>query len=263
VAKKRIIPKLQLMESKILKDELVLVITEKYKKIKEIGDAVSQAKIYEAQSVDELILNYLSPSKNTNNNRELFIDKLKQISQEVFIPICVGGGICNLGDIGTLLKNGADKILINSAAFNNLNFIKESSSLFGSQCIVVAIDYKVIGDKIQIFCSSGTIIHDIDIHEWISKVIEFGAGEIILTNIDKDGSMSGLDIENIQKLSKNITVPIISSGGCGNAQHFIDGFNLSDSDAIAAGTFFCMQDQNTIQTRSQIKNSGIDIRTLN
>jgi len=264
MAKKRIIPKLQIIESTIFKNELVLVITQNFNQIKEIGDPISQAKIYEAQSADELILSYLSPSKSQVNNRNLFVEKLRELSKEVFIPICVGGGIKKLNDIEILLQNGADKIIINSISVQNPNFIKESSLSFGSQCIVVAVDYRVDNNnKIHIYSSSGKKKYQMDIYEWISNIVDLGAGEIVLTNIDKDGSMEGLDITNLNELTKKIQIPIISSGGCGNAQHFIEGFLKTKSDAIAAGTFFCMQDQNTIQTRSQIKNSGINVRTLN
>lgn len=262
MAKRRIIPKLQLRESSILPDELVLVTTKKYKNFLEIGSPVSQAKIYEAQCIDELILLYLSPSKGKHDNKDLFLKTLRALSSEVFIPLGVGGGIEHIDDIKILLQNGADKVVINSIAHKSPEFVRKAANRFGSQCIVVSIDFRLTQtNEVQLYSNGGQVLEEVDPDQWINKMVSFGAGELIFNAIDCDGSMNGLPTDLLKSLTQEINVPIIISGGCGEAQHFVDGFNEVAIEAIAAGTFFCKQDQNPIQIRSQIQNAGIELRS--
>lgn len=262
MAKKRLIPKLQLMPSKYDDGIMSLVTTVSFNKVIEIGNPVSQAKIYEAQMVDELFFIDMSHSKGIKKEEGLLIDVLITVAQEVFLPLTIGGGVKSIQDIRLLLQNGADKVSINSHALENPDLIKEGSRIFGAQCIVASIDYK-FNDKNQpfVYGRSGTLKYDINPVDWARKMKEYGAGEILLTCIDNDGKKNGLEQEVSKKVIENSTIPVIISGGCGRAAHFIEGFQVCNADAVSAGTFFCFQDQNPMQTRGHIRNAGIEIRT--
>jgi imidazole glycerol-phosphate synthase subunit HisF len=256
--KKRLIPKLQLKLSRIgSKPALVLVTTVEFKKIIEIGNPVSQAKIYESQSADELI--FLDLDANTHD-RGFMIDVIRQAAEQIFIPFTVGGGIKTLQDIRLLLSNGADKVSINTNAILNPNLVSDAAEKFGAQSVVVSIDYKKdeSGDY-KVYIKDGKVKTDLNPVEWAIACEEKGAGELLLTSIDHDGRRNGLDLHITSEVSKNVSVPVISSGGCGRAGHFIDGFKAG-ADAISAGSFFCFQDQNQMQTRAHIRNAGIPIR---
>ena len=261
MAKKRIIPKLQLMNSTFDNNLISLVTTEKFDRIIEVGDPVSQAKIYEAQLVDELILIDLSVHKG-RENKDLLIDVLKNVAKEVFLPLTIGGGVNNLDDIRTLLMNGADKVSINSGIINNHKFLQDAARIYGSSTIVASIDYKEDENgNINVYSRGGKKKENICPIEWSKKVEDLGAGEILITDINRDGSKKGLGINILKQICKNATIPVIASGGCGNAAHFVEGFKMCNTDAIAAGTFFCFQDQSPMQTRGHISNAGFDIRT--
>ena len=260
MAKKRLIPKLLFFPSKLNPGKLSLVTTIEFSKIIETGDPVSQAKIYESQMVDELILIDLSHSKGLNKN-DLNLELLNSIAKEVFIPLTVGGGVQSIEHFRLLLKNGADKIAINSAALSDCNIVYKASEKFGAQCVVACIDYKINSDNIaSVYANSGTKKYNIDPISWAQKLEKYGAGEILLTCLNNDGKKSGLDLEISKSVISSISIPVILSGGCGRAKHFVEGFKFTGAEAIAAGTFFCFQDQNPMQTRSQITNGGIDIR---
>lgn len=262
MAKKRIIPKLQLMPSKFSSGRMALVTTVNFDKVIEIGDPTSQARIYEAQAVDELIFVDLSLYRGESYNKEIITKVIRKASEEIFLPITIGGNVTSINDFRLLLNNGADKIAINTAAIETPSFIAEAADRYGSQCVVVSIDFKVNakGDY-EVFSHGGvnpTGKHPVD---WALEVQKLGAGEILLTSIERDGKRKGLEVGLIKEVSDNLSIPLIASGGCGLAKHFIEGFIAGGADAIAAGTFFCFQDQNPIQTRSHIKNAGINIRT--
>ena len=261
MSKKRIIPKLQLINSSFDEDLFSVVTTEKFDRIIEVGDPVSQAKIYEAQLVDELILLDLSFHKG-KKNKELILDVLKSVAKEVFLPLTIGGGVKTLDDIRALLNNGADKISINSAILNDNNLLIDAARMYGSSTIVASIDYKLDENGIyKVFSHGGKLKHDISPLSWAKKAEDMGAGELLITNIDQDGSKKGLELEISSQISENSNIPVIISGGCGNSSHFVEGFKQCNADAISAGTFFCFQDQSPMQTRGHISNAGFDIRT--
>jgi imidazole glycerol-phosphate synthase subunit HisF len=258
MSKKRLIPKLQLKASFHNPQKMVLVITKRFREVIDIGDPVSQAKIYEAQAADELIF--------INIDREdKDIDKLSKIihkvSEEIFMPITVGGGVTTEEHFRILLANGADKISINTTAVKDPSFITLTSEKYGAQCVVVSIDYKKEDNgeyKVYIDCGRERTI--LDPVEWAIEVERRGAGEILLSSIDNDGMRQGMNIEITRKVSEAVTIPVITSGGCGLAQHFSEGFIEGKADAVAAGSFFAHRDQNFMQTRSQIRNAGVLIR---
>ncbi|NQY74277.1 MAG: imidazole glycerol phosphate synthase subunit HisF [Candidatus Margulisbacteria bacterium] len=256
--KKRLIPKLQL-KKQILggSSHMVLVTTIQFGKVIDIGDPISQAKIFQAQAADELI--FLDIDPYSHNQRD-FVDIIRHASEEIFMPLTVGGGIRSIEDIRLFLQNGADKVSINTAAVETPNFVSKSSSYFGSQCIVVNIDFKLKQNKAIVVTDCGNTETELDVVSWAKTCEELGAGEILLTSIDRDGTGKGLATDVAKLVSNVINIPVILSGGCGLTQHFIDGFQDAQVDAISAGTYFCFKDENPMQTRSQLNNAGIPIR---
>ena len=238
--------------------KMVLVTTLNFNKTIEIGDPVSQAKIYEAQAADELIFLDLNARQE---NRETMVDVVRRAAEEIFMPFTVGGGVNNINDFRRLLKNGADKVSVNTAAVKNRDLIFQASEIYGAQCVVVSIDYRkdVDGDY-YVWVNGGREKTDLSPVDWAVEAEKRGAGEILLTSIDRDGTKQGLDVNTTQLVSKAVSIPVISSGGCGLAQHFIEGFLKGKADAISAGTYFSFKDENPMQTRSQIRNAGIPIR---
>ncbi len=257
--KKRLIPKLQMMESQRSNNRrIVLVTTKQFDGYFEIGDPVSQAKIYEAQAADELIFVDIRP---TEKSVSILADVVKRAASEIFMPITVGGGVRTLDDFRTLLVSGADKVSINTAAVENPDLIKRASNMFGAQCVVLSIDFRQdqSGDY-HVWKRGGKEKTDLHPLAWAEEGERLGAGELLLTSVDRDGARSGLDIALTRKVAEHVTIPVIASGGCGLAKHFVEGFIDGRADAVSAGTYFCFKDENPMQARAQIRNAGIPIR---
>jgi cyclase len=257
--KKRLIPKLQLRATVLGgRRRMVLVTTNRFEKSFEVGDPVSQAKIYEAQAADELILVDLDASQE---NRDTVVKLVETIAGELFMPLTTGGGVRTIEDFRTLLSHGADKVSINTAAVEDPNLILRAASQFGAQCVVLSIDYRKNTDgTYSVWTHGGRVRTPLDPTAWAIKGEGLGAGEILLTNIDRDGTRTGLDCALTSRVAAGVTIPVITSGGCGQAKHFVDGFLTGHADAVSAGTYFCFKDENPMQTRSQISNAGIPIR---
>ena len=236
----------------------VIVATKNFRNIKFVGDPISQAKIFESQLADELLLVNMD-SLDIDKNQFL-LDYYKEFSNKIFMPLTIGGGVKNMDSFKKLLKSGADKVCLNSAAIENPEIVSEASKIFGSQCVVVSIDFKKIDKDYLVFYRNGKINSKKLLFEWVKEVENLGAGEILLTDIDKDGMSEGLNIEVAKKVSNSSKLPIIMSGGCGVAQHFVDAFKSTKIEGIAAGNFFSFRDQNIHQARSQILNNGIELR---
>ena len=256
---KRLIPKLLLKRSYFgSTSRMVLVNTVNFNKIIEIGDPVSQAKIYEAQAADELIFLDLDARKE---NRGPLVEIIRQAAEVIFMPFTVGGGINSVEDFYFLLSNGADKVSINTAAVINPDLINTTSEIFGAQCVVISIDVRKREDETyRVWINGATIETELNPVNWAIEAERRGAGEILLTSVDRDGTGSGIDLEITRKVCEAVSIPVIASGGCGLASHFSDGFNKGKADAVAAGTHFSFRDQSPMQTRSHIKNSGVNIR---
>lgn len=259
MSKLRLIPKLQLKPSSFNSSKLVLVITRQFGDTIEIGDPVSQAKIFQDQASDELVFVNIDVDNQTEINQ--LAEVINRVSQEIFMPLTVGGGVKTIEDFRLLLANGADKISINSEAFRNPNLITKAADKYGAQCVVVSIDYKKNHKgEYSVFIDGGS--NDIGIHplDWAEKVVNLGAGELLITSIERDGMKGGLDLDITRSIVERVSVPVITSGGCGLASHFSDGFVQTGVSAVSAGTFFAHRDQNFMQTRSQIMNAGVNIR---
>jgi cyclase len=261
MSKKRLIPKLQLATSKHNSKKLVVVITKQFGDKIEIGDPVSQSKIFQDQSADELI--FLNIESNRNNVK-ILSEVIAKVSEEIFMPLTVGGGISSDEDFRLLLSNGADKISINTHAVENPSFITEMSQKYGASCLVVSIDYRKEDDGFfQVYIQGGTYATGLDPIQWAIKAEKLGAGELLLTCIDHDGMRNGLELEIPSQIVKQVNIPVICGGGCGLAQHFSNAFLQANVEAVCAGSFFAHRDQNLIQTRAQISNAGVLIRMQN
>jgi len=257
--KKRLIPKLLIDTKKMEEEEIAILVTTKgYEKKIAVGDPISQAKIYEANYADELIFLDIS-SKNLDEN-ELFIKMLDKLSQEIFMPICVGGGVSKLDHFEKLLHAGCDKVSVNSALLNNIGFIENASKSFGAQCVVGSVDFCNVNDNPVIFNWKLRAPTEINLNDFCKKLQDSGVGELHLCDVQRDGFGIGLNYKACREISETLDIPIIISGGVGTADDFIEGFQLGGADAVAAGTYFCLRDQNPIQARSHIKTAGIPIR---
>ena len=257
MAKKRLIPKILLQKGGYKNNQNVVVRTHKFSNPVQTGEVVSQAKIFQDQIADELIILRID---NEISKNEL-LDISNNIANEIFMPLTIGGGIDNLFFIEELLKNGAVKVSINSSAIKNPNIIKEASYNFGVSTVVASVDYKTNSSgESTVFSNNGKYDTKINLLEWIKKIENYGAGEILLCSIDNDGTRNGLDINTSKEVRNSVSIPVVISGGCGRGSHFVEGFLDTDVSGISAGTFFALQDQNFIQIRSHIINSGINIR---
>jgi imidazole glycerol-phosphate synthase subunit HisF len=246
--KKRVIPAL------LIKDNL-LVKTKKFKSPRSIGSIIEAVKLYDLREVDELVLLDISNSKKRN---EPNYSTIVEVSKECFVPLCVGGGINDIKTIYKVLKSGADKISINTQAFYNPKFVKEAAKEFGSQCIVVSIDYYKNG-KNSLLNNNFEKKYYLD--EYVDIIQDMGAGEIILTCVDKDGTNEGFDYETIKRIKKKISIPIIASGGAGKYEHMLKAFKYCNVDAVLASSIFCFSDKTPKNAKFFLQQNGINVRT--
>jgi len=249
--KKRIIPCLDVKDGRVVKGI-------NFVNLKDAGDPVEQAKIYDKGGADEICFLDITAS---NENRKILLEKVSETAKSCFVPLTVGGGISNIEDIKNLLLAGADKVSINTAAVKNHNFIKESSIRFGSQCIVIAIDAKKVGNnKWEIFTHGGRNSTGIDVIEYASIAEKNGAGEILLTSMDKDGTKTGYDLELTKKVSNLVSIPVIASGGVGNLDHLYQGFKEGFASAVLAASIFHYGQYSILEAKKFLAAKGIPIR---
>lgn len=259
--KKRIIPKLLIknkMFGKLVRP--ILVTTRDYDQVFEVGDPVSQAKIYEAQLADELIL--LNIDSQPIADDLCLLNIIEKLASETFMPLAVGGGVSSIEDFELVLERGADKVSINTAAIFNPDLIMCAAERFGSQCVVVSIDFRqdISQNSYLVFTHGASRNTKKDVVDWAKSAVNAGAGELLLTDADRDGSGNGLNLAVGRAVADAVDVPVILSGGCGVAQNFVDGFHQAQAEGISAGTFFCFRDQNPMQTRAHVHSAGIPIR---
>lgn len=222
------------------------------------GDPVEQAKLYCDQGADELCFLDITA---TSNNRGTILDIVRATAGQVFMPLTVGGGVRSLADIRALLEAGADKVAINSAAVKNPEFVKEAANKCGSQCIVVAIDAKAVGEgKWEVFTHGGRQQTGIDAIEWAQRMADYGAGEILLTSMDKDGTKSGFDLALTRAVSEALSVPVIASGGVGNLEHLVEGVRDGKASAVLAASIFHFGTYTIAQARAAMDSAGIPVR---
>ena len=247
----RIIPCLDVKNGKVVKGT-------KFINLKYAGDPVKKAQIYDKQGADELCFLDITAS---SDKRNILYNVVKKTAQKCFMPLTVGGGVRSVQDIRKLLLCGADKVSINTAAIKDPRLIKKSSSKFGNQCIVVAIDAKQIKkNKWEIYTHGGRKKTGIDAIKWAKKMESFGAGEILLTSMDKDGTKSGFDLELTKKISNSVNIPVIASGGVGNIQHLVDGIKIGKASAVLAASIFHYGKYTLRQVKNKMRQKGIAVR---
>lgn len=252
---KRIIPCLDVDAGRVVKGV-------QFVDIRDAGDPVEIARRYDEQGADELTFLDITA---THDNRNTMEDVVKAVASQVFIPLTVGGGIRTVADIRRMLNAGADKVGINSAAVKNPDFVREAAEKFGSQCIVVAIDAKRVSAQDQpprweIFTHGGRQPTGIDAVEWAKKMVELGAGEILLTSMDRDGTKSGFDLALTRAVSDAVVVPVIASGGVGKLQDLADGITQGHADAVLAASIFHFGEHTVGEAKQQMAAQGIEVR---
>ena len=250
---KRIIPCLDVDKGRVVKGVNFL-------NIRDAGDPVEIAKRYDTEGADEITMLDITASHET---RDTTYKTVESIASQVFIPLTVGGGVRKIEDIKKLLRSGADKVSINTSAVENPSFVKEAADKFGSQCIVVAVDAKAMTDKEntwEVVTYGGRNRTGIDVLEWTEQVAAYGAGEILLTSMDRDGTKEGFDNNLVSKVSSGISIPVIASGGVGNLDHLIEGVKIGGAEAVLAASIFHFSEFSIKEAKEAMKASGITVR---
>ena len=251
---KRIIPCLDVDKGRVVKGV-------QFVDIRDAGDPVEVARRYNEQGADEITFLDITASHEA---RDTTLHTVERMAGQVFIPLTVGGGVRELQDIRNLLNAGADKVAINSAAIHNPEFVREAAQRFGSQCIVVAIDAKQVESvgesRWEIFTHGGRKPTGINAIEWAEKMTAYGAGEILLTSMDRDGTKNGFDLELTSRISDAVNVPVIASGGVGNLQHLVDGIVEGKADAVLAASIFHFGEHTVPEAKKYMAERGVNVR---
>ncbi len=248
---KRIIPCLDIKDGRVIKGIQFL-------NLRDAGNPVEQASLYSENGADEVVFLDVTASLE---KRKIILEVLEKTAERVFIPLTVGGGIRDLEDIRILLQSGADKVSINTAAVEDPELIQVASEEFGSQCIVVAIDAKKIDQgRWIVYTYGGTKPTNLSAMEWAKRVEELGAGEILLTSMDKDGTKEGYDLELTRRISELVNIPVIASGGAGNLEHFYEAFAIGKADAVLAASIFHYGEYSIQEAKEYLRSRGILVR---
>ena len=247
---KRIIPCLDVKDGRTVKGT-------NFVDLRDAGDAVELGKLYSSQGADELVFLDITA---TNEKRRTLKDLVRKIAAEIDIPFTVGGGINTIEDIEILLNSGADKVSINTSAVKNPQILSDAAQNFGSQCVVLAIDAKLVENKWKVFLNGGRIETELDAVEWARKGVNLGAGEILLTSMNADGTKNGFAVELTRSVSEAVNVPVIASGGAGNLAHFTEVFTTGKADAALAASIFHFREIEIAALKRYLKSQNIEIR---
>jgi len=249
--KKRIIPCLDVKDGRIVKGI-------NFVNLVDAGDPVEQAIIYDKNGADEICFLDITAS---NENRNILLSTVNKTAKKISIPLTVGGGVRNLEDINKLLSNGADKVSINTAAVLDKNLVKESAKKFGSQCIVVAVDAKKVNEnKWEVFTHGGRKSTGKDVIKFIIKMESMGAGEILLTSMDRDGTKKGYDLDLTKKVCASVNIPVIASGGVGSLEHLYEGLKIGKASAVLAASIFHYGEHSIQEAKQYLDSKGIPVR---
>ena len=247
---KRIIPCLDVKDGRVVKGA-------NFVGLKDVNDPVELAKYYNNSMADELVFYDITASYE---NRNLFVQTLERVAKEIFIPLTVGGGINKIEDFDRVLKSGADKVSVNSGAVKNPNLIREAAEKYGTQCVVLSVDIKKVGQKYCVFVKGGRENTNIDAIEWVIKGEKNGAGELVINSIDTDGIKNGFDIDLLKEIADNVSIPIIASGGAGKMEHFKEVFEVKGVDAGLAASIFHFKEIDIKDLKEYLKNNNIKAR---
>lgn len=249
---KRIIPCLDVKAGRVVKGVNFL-------DLQDAGDPVEVARVYDRDGADELCFLDITAS---HENREIILEVVARTADQVFMPLTVGGGINKLEDIRKLLKAGADKVSINTGAVNRPDFVREAAEMFGSQCIVVAIDAKRVNNHWEVFTHGGRNPTGIDACSWAERMESYGAGEILLTSMDRDGTKAGYDLELTRTISEGVGIPVIASGGVGNLEHIYEGLTQGKASAALAASIFHYREYSISECKQYLHSRGIPVRLV-
>jgi imidazole glycerol-phosphate synthase subunit HisF len=249
---KRIIPCLDVKVGRVVKGI-------KFLELRDAGDPVEAAQVYDREGADELCFLDITAS---HENRSIILDVVARTAEQVFMPLTVGGGINTTGDIRALLRAGADKVSINTGAVNRPEFVREAAEMFGSQCIVVAIDAKRVGDHWEVFTHGGRNPTGIDACGWAERMESYGAGEILLTSMDRDGTKNGYDLELTRTISNRVGIPVIASGGVGNLEHIYAGLTEGRASAALAASIFHFREYSIGECKRYLQARGVAVRPV-
>jgi cyclase len=247
---KRIIPCLDVKDGRTVKGV-------NFVDLRDAGDAVELAAYYAKQGADELVFLDITA---THEKRKTLVELVRKVAREINIPFTVGGGISSVEDVGVLLNAGADKVSVNSSAVRNPDLISDLASRYGSQCVVVAVDAKFENDKWEVYLNGGRLATGIELFSWIKKLEKLGAGEILFTSMNHDGTKNGFANETLAKISNMVNIPIIASGGAGDMQHFADTFTEGKADAALAASVFHFKEMEIQTLKNFLKTKGIPVR---
>jgi imidazole glycerol-phosphate synthase subunit HisF len=246
----RVIPCLDVDEGRVVKGV-------NFVSLKEAGDPVVLAARYDAMGADEIVFLDITAS---SGNRETMVDVVRRTADEVFIPLTVGGGVRGLEDARKLLRAGADKVSVMTAAIQRPELVSELSDVFGAQCIVVAIDARRVGDRFEVYTHGGRTPTGVDAIEWAAKAEQLGAGEILLTSMDRDGTKDGFDIELTRAVVDAVNIPVVASGGVGNLDHLVEGAIDGGADAVLAASIFHYGEYTIAEAKERLSQAGITVR---
>jgi imidazole glycerol-phosphate synthase subunit HisF len=249
---KRIIPCLDVKAGRVVKGV-------KFLELRDAGDPVEIARFYDQEGADELCFLDITAS---HEQRGIILDVVARTAEQVFMPLTVGGGINEVDEIRALLRAGADKTSINTGAVKRPEFVRQAAEMFGSQCIVVAIDAKRVGDHWEVFTHGGRNPTGIDASDWAERMEKYGAGEILLTSMDRDGTKAGYDLALTRTISERVAIPVIASGGVGNMEHIYDGLTQGGASAALAASVFHFREFSIADCKKYLQNRGVTVRPV-
>jgi cyclase len=249
-AKVRLVPILLLKSGRCMKGR-------NFASLRDTGNPVTAAKVYDAQRVDELVFLDIAASEE---NRQILFDVVQGVAEQCFMPLTVGGGVRTLEDMRRLLQTGADKVAFNTAAVERPALIEEAARTFGSANVIVSIDARRAGDRFEVWTHSGRQATGLEAVAWARRMAEAGAGEILITSIDREGTMTGYDLELIGAVADAVAVPVIANGGAGTLQHLVEAVTIGHASAVAASSIFHFTDQSPIKARSYMRGAGLHVR---
>lgn len=248
---KRIIPCLDVRDGRVVKGT-------NFKNLSDVSSPIELGKYYSECGADELVFYDITAS---GEDRKIFTDILKKVAENVFIPLCVGGGISTLSDFERVLSSGADKVSVNSGAIRNPSIIPDAAKRYGDQCVVLSVDVKRVGGEFRVFAKGGREDTGIEAVSWVKRGVESGAGEVVVNSIDTDGVKGGFDIELLSKICEVVNVPVIASGGAGSIEHFVELFKkIPDIDAGLAASVFHFGEVKISELKERLKQNGINVR---
>ena len=248
---KRIIPCLDVRDGRVVKGT-------NFENLRDVSSPVELGKYYSDAGADELVFYDITAS---GEDRKIFTDVLRRVSENVFIPLCVGGGISTVSDFERVLNSGADKVSVNSGAIKNPSVINEAAKRYGDQCVVLSVDVKRVAGEFRVFARGGRVDTGIEALSWIERCVGMGAGEVVVNSIDTDGVKGGFDLELLKKVTRLVNVPVIASGGAGCAEHFLELFReIPDIDAGLAASVFHFGEVKINELKGLLKQNGINVR---